>query len=146
MMPRPLLIFSQSGGLIPIVALNSHTEWQKVQVRISWFLKKPTVLDLHCLQRQGFSKFSMTRVNGHRKYSHQSMHMHRHLLTFFFLFMYGIKKGPMSYIASSSVTQVWPITLHFIRHPWDNSLTFLRPHELLMRASDWWSQYFHEKF
>ena len=41
---------------------------------------------------------------------------------------------------------MWPITLHFIHHPWDNSLTFLRPHELLMRASDWWSQYFHEKF
>ena len=46
--------------------------------------------------------------------------------------------------SSSSVTQMWPITLYFIHHRWDNSLTFLRPHELLMRQTDWWSQYFHE--
>ena len=26
-------------------------------------VKKPTDLDLHCLQRQGISGFSMTRVN-----------------------------------------------------------------------------------
>ena len=55
-------------------------------------------------------------------------------------------RDSLAYIGTSSVTQVWPITLHFIHHPWDNSLTFLHPHELLMRASDWWSQYFHEKF
>ena len=29
----------------------------------SWLLQKPTVLDLHCLQRQGISRFSRTRVN-----------------------------------------------------------------------------------
>ena len=34
-----------------------------MQIRISWLLKKPTDLDLHCLQRQGISGFSRTRVN-----------------------------------------------------------------------------------
>ena len=28
-----------------------------------WLLQKPTVLDLHCLQRQGILGFSRTRVN-----------------------------------------------------------------------------------
>ena len=33
-----------------------------MQTQISWLLKKPTDLDLHCLQRQGISGFSRTRV------------------------------------------------------------------------------------
>ena len=33
-----------------------------MQIQISWHLKKPTDLDLHCLQRQGISGFSGTRV------------------------------------------------------------------------------------
>ena len=40
-----------------------NTEWQTVQIQISWLLKKPTDLDLHCLQRQVISGFSRTRVN-----------------------------------------------------------------------------------
>ena len=32
-----------------------------MQIQISWLLQKPTDLDLHCLQRQGISRFSMTR-------------------------------------------------------------------------------------
>ena len=63
-MPHPLLIFSQSDYLIWIVAVKSHTKWQTVQLQISWLLKKPTDLDLHCLQRQDISGFSMTRVNA----------------------------------------------------------------------------------
>ena len=39
------------------------TEWQTVQIQISWLLQKPTDLDLHCLQMQGISWFSRTRVN-----------------------------------------------------------------------------------
>ena len=62
-MPCPLLIFSQSDHLIRIVATNSHTYWQTVQIQISWLLQKPTDLDLHCLERQGNSRFSKTRVN-----------------------------------------------------------------------------------
>ena len=31
--------------------------------QISWFLQKPTDLDLYCLQRQGISGFSRTKVN-----------------------------------------------------------------------------------
>ena len=62
-MPCPLLIFSQSDYLIQIIDTNSHTEWQTVQIQISWLLQKPTDLDLHCLQRQGLSGFSRTRVN-----------------------------------------------------------------------------------
>ena len=60
-MSRPLLIVSQSDSLILIVDINSHSEWQTVQIQISWLLQKPTDLDLHCLQRQGISGFSRTK-------------------------------------------------------------------------------------
>ena len=63
-MPCPFPIFSQSDYLIQVVDINSNTEWQTVQIQISWLLKKPTDLDLHCLQRQGLSGFSRTRVNN----------------------------------------------------------------------------------
>ena len=33
-----------------------------MQIQISWLLQKPTDLDLHCLQMQGISGFSRTRV------------------------------------------------------------------------------------
>ena len=65
-MPHPLLIFSQSDYWIKIVDRNSHTDWQTVQIQISWLFQKPTDLDLHCLQRQGISEFSRTRVNDIR--------------------------------------------------------------------------------
>ena len=61
-MPCPLLIFSQSDYLIQVVDINSNTEWQTEQVQISWLLKKPTDLDLHCWQRQGISGFSRLRI------------------------------------------------------------------------------------
>ena len=36
-MPRPFQIFNQSDcTLIHIVDINSHTEWQTVQIQISW--------------------------------------------------------------------------------------------------------------
>ena len=62
-MPCPLLIVSQSDSLIQIVDINSYTDWQTVQIQISWLLQKPTDLDLHCLQRHGISRFIRTRVN-----------------------------------------------------------------------------------
>ena len=39
-----------------------------MQIQISWLLQKPTDLDLHCLQMQGISGFSRTRVkvNGYK--------------------------------------------------------------------------------
>ena len=46
-MPYPLLIVSQSDYLTQVVNTNSHTEWQTVQIQISWL----TDLDLHCLQK-----------------------------------------------------------------------------------------------
>ena len=49
--------------LIQAVDTNSYTSSQTVQIQISWLLKKPTDLDLHCLQRQSISGFSRTRVN-----------------------------------------------------------------------------------
>ena len=61
-MPHPLLIISQSDYLIQVVDTNSHTDGQTVQIQISWLLKKPTDLDLHCLQRQGMSGTIRTRV------------------------------------------------------------------------------------
>ena len=33
-----------------------------MQIQISWLLQKPTDLALHCLQRQGITRFSRTRV------------------------------------------------------------------------------------
>ena len=60
-MPHSLLIVSQSDVLIQIV-INSHTEWQTVQIQISWLL--PIDLDLHCLQREGITRFSRTGVNS----------------------------------------------------------------------------------
>ena len=61
-MSCPLPIFRQSDYLIQIVAINSHTYWQTVPIQISWLLQKPTDLDLHCLQMQGISGFSRSRV------------------------------------------------------------------------------------
>ena len=55
-MPHPLLISSQSDYLIQVFDRNSYIfKWQTVQIQISWLLKKPTDLDLHCLLRQGMS-------------------------------------------------------------------------------------------
>ena len=62
-MSHPLLIFSQSDYLIQVVDTISHSKWQTEQIQISWLLQKPTDLALHCLQRQGISRFSRTRVN-----------------------------------------------------------------------------------
>ena len=67
-MPCPLLILSQSVYLIQVVDTNLNTEWQTVQIQISWLLQKPTDLDLHCLQRQGISGLSRTRVNIHENH------------------------------------------------------------------------------
>ena len=63
-MPRPFLILSQWDYLIPIVAISSHTSWQTVYTQIRWLLQEPTDLDRHCLQRQGISGFSRTRVKA----------------------------------------------------------------------------------
>ena len=66
-MPHPLLIFSQSNCLIQVVDTNLHTEWQTVQIQINWLLQKRTDQDLQCLQRQGTSGFSWTRVKDTAK-------------------------------------------------------------------------------
>ena len=60
----PLLIFSQSDYLIQVVDTNSHTLWQTMQIQISWLLQDPSDLGLCCLQMQGISMFSRTRVNS----------------------------------------------------------------------------------
>ena len=59
-MSRPFLIFSQSDYLIQVVDANSNTEWKIVQIQIS-----NSDLDQHCLQRQGISEFSRTRIIVH---------------------------------------------------------------------------------
>ena len=40
-----------------------------MQIQISWLLQKPTDLDLHCLQRQGISRFSRTRVKANTSWN-----------------------------------------------------------------------------
>ena len=42
-MPHPLLIFSHPDYLIWIVAINSHTLWQTVQIQISWLLRSQLI-------------------------------------------------------------------------------------------------------
>ena len=42
-MPRPFQIFSQSDYLIQIVDVNSHTEWQTMQIQISWLLRSQLI-------------------------------------------------------------------------------------------------------
>ena len=42
-MPHPFQIFSQSDYLIQIADINSHTEWQKVQIQISWLLRSQLI-------------------------------------------------------------------------------------------------------
>ena len=64
-MPRPLLIFSQSDYLVQIVDINPRTEWQTVQIQVSWLFQKPADLHLHGVQREGLSRFSRTRVKEH---------------------------------------------------------------------------------
>ena len=64
-MALPFLILSQSDHLIQVVDTNSNTEWQTVQIQISWLLKKPTDLNLQCLQRQSISGVTRTRDNLH---------------------------------------------------------------------------------
>ena len=58
-MSCPSLIVRQLDCLIQVVDTNSCTNLQTVQIQI----QKPTDLGLHCLQRQGISGFSRTRVN-----------------------------------------------------------------------------------
>ena len=42
-MPRPFQIFSRSDYLIRIIDINSHTEWQTVQIQISWLLRSQLI-------------------------------------------------------------------------------------------------------
>ena len=42
-MPRPLQIFMQSDYLIQIFDSSSHTEWQTVQIQISWLLRSQLI-------------------------------------------------------------------------------------------------------
>ena len=59
-MPCPLLIFSQSGYLIWIFAINSHNGKQCRSRSVGFFRSQQ--LNLHCLPKQGISGFSRTRV------------------------------------------------------------------------------------
>ena len=42
-MSRPLQIFNQSDYLIQIDDIDSHTEWQTVQIQISWLLRSQLI-------------------------------------------------------------------------------------------------------
>ena len=59
-MPCPLLTVSQSDSLIQIVDINSHTEWQTVQIQISWLPQKPSDLNLQ------FAKAGYIRVQQNK--------------------------------------------------------------------------------
>ena len=72
-MPRPLLIFSQSNYLIQVVDTDSDTNWQTVQIQISWLLHKPTDLDLHCLHVEANWSGSALFAKTPHKRSHSRM-------------------------------------------------------------------------
>ena len=61
---HPFLIVSQSDCLIQVVDINSHTEWQTVQIQFIWLLQKPTGLNLHCLLRHGMSCSAREGLNA----------------------------------------------------------------------------------
>ena len=44
---QPIRLLSQSDYMIKVVDINSYTEWQTVQIQISYLLKKPTDRVLH---------------------------------------------------------------------------------------------------
>ena len=60
-MQCPFKIFSQSDYLIQIVDTSSLTEWQTVQIQISWILRSQLIW-MYSLQKQGISEFSRTKV------------------------------------------------------------------------------------
>ena len=66
-----------------------------MQIQISWLLQKPTDLDLHCLQRQGISRFSRTRVKWPMVVI-KSLPILHHSAVLFFLFSLG-SMGPFLY-------------------------------------------------
>ena len=63
MMPCSLQIVSQSDSFIQIVDINSHTEWQTVQILISLLLKKQTDLDKHYS-----TLFAKADINSHTEW------------------------------------------------------------------------------
>ena len=85
--------------------INSHTEWQTVQIQISWLLMKPTDLDLHCLQKQGISGFSRTRVKytfkAKAEYVRLSISVFRYYYNIFQLFLQQ-RKLELSVASSTS--------------------------------------------
>ena len=72
-MPHPLLIFSQSDYLMQIVAINSYLMANSADPE--QFLKKPTDLELHCLQKQGISGLIRTRVKCVSNFCENTQHM-----------------------------------------------------------------------
>ena len=88
------LIFSQSDYLIKVVDIDSYTEWQTVQIQISWL---PTDLDLYCLQRQGISGFSRTRVMNIPLDTTEFIHKHLKSLIFL-IFSQSTFKLMLTYI------------------------------------------------
>ena len=63
-----------SADVAQIVDINSHIEWQTVQIQISWLLND---LDLHCLQRQGIFGFNFHSPGHLNLYVHLLNHMHK---------------------------------------------------------------------
>ena len=78
-MPHPLLIVSQSDYLIQIVNTNPYTQWQTVQIQISWLLK-PTYLDLHCITKTRLFKYIENFTSENWKFSDKK-------LWYFFIFL-----------------------------------------------------------
>ena len=127
----PLLIVSQSDSLIQIVDINSDTDWQTVQIQISWLFQKPTDLDLHYmyLQRQVISGLSRTRVNP-KSSNHNCSRRHSDFF-FFFFFHYFWKKTSLTFQVNCLLNRqfTWIAKPYF---PWKN-VCYNFPRSLL-----WW--------
>ena len=65
-MPHPHLIFSQSDYFIQIVAINSHTEWQTVQIQISWLLRSQLIW-IYTFAKVGYIRVQQDKGQTPRK-------------------------------------------------------------------------------
>ena len=72
-----------------------------MQIQISWLLQKPTDLDLHCLLRQGISRFSRTRVNKVVTVVSDTRHSQSNFFSFFLMLHYKLH-------SNLDLKQGWP--------------------------------------
>ena len=114
----PLLIVSQSDCLIQVVDTNPHTNWQKVQIKISWLLIwiYTACKDRAYLGSAGLGLISalFQQQNGFRT-KHQQLQQKYLLMLFLFFFsnILNSLQGPavQSFVSLTSSLRVISLTV-----------------------------------